>query len=67
MTNRAWLNKLSNKQLTGFLTYGLPCNSIENPSYYDWVSINLIRRRNIDSAEAVYQWLEADQEFEVMK
>lgn len=67
LTNRAWLSKLSDKQLAGFLTYGLFCNSIKNPSYHGGVSINMIQRRNIDSVEAVYQWLKADQEFEVMK
>lgn len=67
LTNRAWLSKLSDKQLAGFFTYGLPVTLVDDSTHRGGISINQIQRRNIDSTEAVYQWLKADQEFEVMK
>lgn len=66
MTNRAWLSKLSDKQLAAFLTTGLPGTLVKLPLHYGGISINQILRRNIDSVEAVYNWLKEDQEFEVL-
>lgn len=66
LTNRAWLSKLSDKQLAAFLTTGLPGVLVEWQLCYGSISINQILRRNIDSVEAVYNWLKEDQEFEVL-
>ena len=61
MTNRKWMEQLSDEDLSNFLTNGLP-KDIEinsNPPTYYTILINIgsIARQYIQSATGIMQWL----------
>lgn len=75
MTNRDWLNSLTNKQLAEFLTYGLyvhDLNEIDSNlpgiirNQNRTVNLNEIKMRYIQSHTGVQDWLNSPQEFEVI-
>lgn len=75
MTNREWLESLSNKQLAEFLTCGLYVHDL-NEIYSNLpgimrnqnrtVNLNEIKIRYIQSHTGVEDWLNRPQEFEVI-
>ena len=75
MTNRDWLNSLTNKQLAEFLTCGLYVHNL-NEIYSNLprimrnqnrtVSLKEIKMRYIQSHTGVEDWLNRPQEFEVI-
>ena len=75
MTNRDWLNSLTNKQLAEFLTYGLYIHDL-NEIYNNLpeimrnqnrtVNLKQITMRYIQSHIGVEQWLNSPQDFEVI-
>ena len=73
MTNRQWLETLSTQELAEFLTCGLYvklCYPIEGNMITVsemTVSIRGIASRYIQSHEGIALWLDAKQEFEVIK
>ena len=70
MTNREWMQSLTDKELAYFLTLGLPVKDIrfKLDGYGMFpISINTISPRSISSHLGVEEWLKQEQEFEVVK
>ena len=68
MTNREWLNNLTDKQLAAFLTNGLPCKYDGDDSDFTiLVSLKRVLFRGTCSEETLFRWLSEEQEFEVVK
>lgn len=63
MTNREWLNALTDEQLAAFLTDGLLCTMCEVRQFIGPVSLKTIKWRDIRSVDAVTKWLKSEQEF----
>lgn len=66
MTNREWLESLTNGQLATFLTHGLILRLKAEPVFIDCYSIKDILYRNTKSDDAVEHWLSQNQEYEVI-
>lgn len=66
MTNREWLESLTNGQLAAFLTHGLILRLKAEPAFIDCYSIKDILYRNTKSDDAVEHWLNQNQEYEVI-
>ena len=68
MTNREWLNTLSDTQLASFLTNGLPCKYYWDDSDFTvLVSLKRVLFRGTCSEDTLLRWLSEEQEFEVVK
>lgn len=68
MTNREWLNTLSDTQLAAFLTNGLPCKYYWDDS--DFTILVPLRRvlfRGTCSEDTLFRWFSEEQGFEVVK
>lgn len=66
MTNRAWLESLTDRQLSDFLTHGLILRIKAKPLIVNCYSIKDILWRNTKSDDAVTNWLSQNQEYEVI-
>ena len=72
LTNREWMNTLTDEQLSQFLTDGLLLHhklfdAIGNMYTTDFVtSISSVYRRYIDSPKGLEKWLSEPQEFDVV-
>lgn len=73
MTNREWLNTLTDEQLSQFLTGGLllhhkPLEKVEGIAETDYITnISLVYRRSINSTRYLEKWLSDEQEFETVR
>lgn len=68
MTNREWLNALTDKQLAAFLTNGLLCKyDTDDSDFTVLVSLRRVLFRSTCSEDALFRWLSEEQEFEVVK
>ena len=68
MTNREWLNNLTDSQLAAFLTNGLLCKYYWDDSDFTiLVSLQRVLSRGTCSEETLFRWLSEEQEFEVVK
>jgi hypothetical protein len=67
MTNRQWLEALTDKQLAEFLTFGIMVRRLNYHSDVFRVSIHDIARQYTSSTLGVELWLSATQEFTVVK
>lgn len=68
MTNREWLNALTDKQLAAFLTNGLPCKyDMDDSDFTILVSLKRVLFRGTCSEDTLLRWLSEEQEFEVVK
>lgn len=70
MTNREWLESLTDEQFALFLTSGVPI--VDKEAYYgigtvSCVSIQDIKWRYIQSTTGIEQWLSSPQEFVIDK
>lgn len=69
MTNRDWMESLSNKELSRFLTCGLPLRCRYSPEGINVgvlnISLNTIAYRYIQSFSGIELWLASPQEFEL--
>ena len=72
MTNREWMNTLTDEQLSKFLTDGLllhhkQLDAIDNVYTADFfTSISFVYRRYIHSQKGLEQWLSEPQELDVV-
>lgn len=68
MTNREWLNALTDKQLAAFLTNGLLCKyDLDDSDFTILVSLRRVLFRGTCSEDTLLRWLSEEQEFEVVK
>lgn len=68
MTNREWLNALTDKQLAAFLTNGLLCKyDMDDSDFTVLVSLQRVLFRRTCSEDTLFRWLSEEQEFEVVK
>lgn len=68
MTNREWLNTLSDNQLAKFLTNGLLCKyDMDDSDFTILVSLRRVLFRGTSSEDALFRWLSEEQEFEVVR
>lgn len=70
MTNREWMQSLTDEELANFLTQGLPLKDIRIIiEGYDMfvASIHAVSYRYISSHLGIEEWLKQEQEFEVVK
>ena len=70
MTNREWMQSLTDEELANFLTDGLPVkdNRFRLAGYGMFLSsINTISSRYTSSHLGIEEWLKQEQEFEVVK
>lgn len=68
MTNREWLNALTDKQLAAFLTDGLLCKyDMDDSDFTILASLRRVLFRSTCSEDALIQWLSEEQEFEVVQ
>lgn len=66
MTNREWLNALTDKQLAAFLTNGLYCKyTWDDSDFTVLVSLQRVLFRGTCSEDTVLRWLSEEQEFEI--
>lgn len=66
-TNRDWLEDLTNKQLSEFLTCGIVVRSLSCPADDFRVSIHDIARRYTSSTLGIELWLSVTQEYVIVK
>lgn len=70
MTNREWMQSLTDEELANFLTDGLPVKDIrfKLDGYGMFLSsINTTSSRYTSSHLGIEEWLKQEQEFEVVK
>lgn len=70
MTNREWMQSLTDEELAYFLTAGLPVKDIRiGLDGYNMfgISVHTISHRYISSHLGIEEWLKQEQEFEVVK
>ena len=67
MTNRQWLETLSDEQLAKFLTIGLGVKSMHYISFPFDISITDISRNYTSSKLGIEKWLGMPQDYEVVK
>lgn len=67
MTNKEWLNSLSESELASFLTTGLFVESTEYEGFPFHINIADLSRRYISSYAGIYNWLSEEQEYEVYR
>jgi hypothetical protein len=68
MTNREWLNTLTDSQLAAFLTNGLLCKyDMDDSDFTILVSLRRVLFRGTCSEDTLFRWLSEEQEFEVVK
>lgn len=65
MTNREWINTLTNKEQAEFYTTGLVVTPVGSYDIVCIVSISKIAKRYAQSTIGVEEWLAAEQEFVV--
>lgn len=66
-TNRDWLEDLTNKQLSEFLTCGVVVRSLSCPTDTFRASIHDTARRYTSSTLGIESWLSATQEYVIAK
>ena len=67
MTNRQWLESLTNRQLAEFLTHGIMVRSLNYHTDAFRVSIHDIARQYTSSTLGIELWLSATQEYALIK
>lgn len=68
MTNREWLNTLSDTQFARFLTNGLFCKyTWDDSDFTVLVSLQRVLFRGTCSEDTLFHWLSEEQEFDVVK
>lgn len=67
MTNREWMESLTDYQLADFLTVGLSviCKSFPQAKCMYYTNIDTIARYCAENSIGIIQWLYEEQEFEV--
>ena len=64
MNNREWLESLTDKQLSHFVTFGLYVTPINYPNGKYCISIHDIGRRSTQSDTGIEEWLKETQEYQ---
>ncbi len=67
MTNREWLQSLSDQELAGFLTNGLSVTSTRWGGTPYYMSIGQVTAQYTMSRLGITEWLSREQEFEVAR
>lgn len=67
ITNRQWLESLTDKQLAEFLTFGLLVRSMHYIGEPFIISISQIARRYTSSIKGIETWLSMPQDYEIEK
>lgn len=67
MTNRQWLESLTDKQLAEFLTFGLLVRSVQYACEPFTISISQIAMRYTASIKGIETWLSESQDYEIEK
>lgn len=67
MTNRQWLESLTNKQLAKFLTLGITVRSMNYHTDAFTLSIHDVARQYTSSVLGIELWLSATQQYELVK
>lgn len=67
MTNRQWIESLTDRQLAEFLTFGIMVRRLNYHTDAFRVSIHDIARQYTSSTLGVESWLSATQEYAIIK
>ena len=67
ITNRLWLESLTDKQLAEFLTFGLLVRSVHYIGEPFMISISQIAMRYTASIKGIEKWLSMPQDYETEK
>ena len=67
ITNRQWLESLTNKQLAEFLTFGLLVRSVHYIGEPFIISISQIAGHYTESTKGIEKWLSQLQDYEIEK
>lgn len=67
ITNRQWLESLTNKQLAEFFTFGLSVRSVHYIGEPFIISITQIAMRYTASISGIEKWLSESQYYEIEK
>ena len=73
MTNREWMNTLTDEELSLFLTSGLTLHhkaleNVEGIATTEYITnISCVYRRSIQSTRYLEKWLSDEQEFETVR
>ena len=67
LTNRQWLETLTDEQLAKFLTVGLRVKSMHYIDFPFDISISDIARQYTSSVSGIEKWLERPRDYEIVK
>ena len=67
MTNRQWLESLTNNQLAAFLSYGILVEGVQVKTLPFVINLNIVAGRYTHTELGLREWFERPQEFIIVE